>query len=346
MKETVRNTIQQYLKSYYTNDFETLISLLDEEETNNYVNRFVEFAIKMDYFGETDGFLQRIGVENLNALKNMRPKEFMSKVLNLTKKEIGEDEIHKIVNAIEIKNINLEGKIATVNYTYPVSYFGEDEIMESTMILTNQEKNWKIHFKSGLDQALSSFQNEMDSYYEKKSKDKIHNLTHHVNDLEKIVLIGYKNMNGDIVFEPRFKDGGEFSDGYAYVQVMSKYGYIDKTGELVIKPQFDSAKNFSEDLAGVQLSNSDKWAFINKKGEIKIEHTFDEVSEFNEGLCAVEINEKWGFINKKGEIVIKCQYEEVSDFWSDETDVVLLDENGELQTIYINKKGEIVDEEE
>lgn len=96
MKESVKNTIQQYLKSYYTNDFETLISLLDEAETKNYVNRFVEFAIKMDYFGETDGFLNKIGGDNLDVLTKMKPKVFMSKILNLTKQEIGEDEINKI----------------------------------------------------------------------------------------------------------------------------------------------------------------------------------------------------------------------------------------------------------
>lgn len=346
MKEIVKNTIQKYLRSYYTNDFDTLISLLDETETVNYVNRFVDFAVKMDYFGETDDFLKSMDVENLDVLTKMNPKDFMLNIINLTKQELGEDELSRIVDGMEVTNISLEGKVASVSYTYPVSYFGEDEIRESKVILTNQDESWKIHFKSGLDQALSSFQNDMDSYYEKKSKDKIHNLTHHVNDLEKIVLIGYKNMNGDIVFEPRFKDGGEFSDGYAYVKVMSKYGYIDKTGELVIKPQFDSARNFSEDLAGVLLTNSTKWAFINKEGEIKIEPTFDEVSEFNEGLCAVEINKKWGFINKRGEIAIKCQYEEVSDFWSDKADVVLLDENGERQTVYINRNGEIVEEEE
>lgn len=346
MNETIENTIKQYLESYYTNDFETLISLLDEIETKNYVDRFVEFAMKMDHFGESEDFLNKIDVRDLEELSKLAPGQFMHKILSLTKQQIGEQEMHRILNAIEVSNITLDDKVATVSYTYPVTYFGEEEIMTSVMNLTKKGEEWKIHFKSGLDQVLSSFQNEIDSFYERKSKDQIQNLNHHVNDLEKVVLVGYKNMNGDIVFQPRFKDGGEFSDGYAYVKVMSKYGYIDNSGDIVIKPRFDSARNFSENLAGVQLSNSTLWAFINKEGKVMIQPKYDEISEFNEGLCAVEMNGKWGYINSKGEIVIKCQYEEANDFWSEETEVTRIDENGELESIYINKNGQIIDEEE
>jgi len=101
-----------------------------------------------------------------------------------------------------------------------------------------------------------------------------------------------------------------------------------------------------EDLAGIQMPDAYHWGFINKEGEVVIEPAYDEISEFNEGLCAVKQEGKWGYINRQGTIVIPCQYEEANDFWSDQTDVVRLDKDGEEEMIYINKKGEVVDEEE
>jgi hypothetical protein len=345
MEKEILKTIQQYLTSFYNNDFDTLISILDEDETEKYVKHFVEFATKMDEFGETEEFLQKIGVENLETLKKLSTYDFMNKVLALTKKEIGESEINKIINSCKITNIDIDGNVATVQYKFSIKYFDEYQEFESSMKLTKNDDRWQIHFKSGLDKVFSIFQKEIDSYYERKSKDQLHNLNHHVNDLEKITLIGYKNMDGEIVFEPRFKDGGDFSEGYAYVKVMKKYGYIDHTGDLKIKPQYVSARNFSEDLAAVQLQDSNNWGFINKNGKLIIEPKYEDVLEFNEGLCAVQLNDKWGYINNKGKVIIPCQFEEASNFWSDTTEVVKIDKHGELETVYINKKGEVVDEE-
>ena len=346
MKIQVKQTIQEYLKSFYQNDYKKTISFLDKKETEKYVGTFIAFAEQMDVFGETDEFLEKIGIDNLEYLKSLSTDDFMFKILALTKKELETGELNKMIQGIKITNIDVDKNIAIVDYTIPVSYFGEVEEVLSNVKLTKHKEDWKVHFKSSLDNALTSFQEEINLFYKRKSKDQIENLNHHPNDLEKIILVGYKNMNGDIVFEPRFKDGGDFADGYAYVKVMSKYGYIDKSGGIVIKPKYDDAKNFSEGLAAVQLPNSNYWGFINKKGIEVIPPQFDGVSEFNEELCAVLIDEKWGYINKKGKIVIPFQFEEADDFWSEETDVVRLDKDGELEYISINKQGKIVDQEE
>lgn len=345
MQEEIKYTIQRYLESYYKSDFKHLISLLDADETNQYVEQFISFAVQMDQFGESEDFLKRLGIDRVETLTKMTTYEFMTKILHLMKKELDDETLKKIISTVKITKIERSKNLATVNYTYSISYLGEDKTMDSILHLTNASGKWRIRYESSLDRVLSKFQKEIDLFEERKAKDQIQHLNHHVNDLEKITLIGYKNMNGEIVFEPRFKDGGEFSDGLAYVQVFSKYGYIDKTGEIVIKPRFKAAHNFSEGLAGVQLSNLDKWGFINVNGKMVIEPQFDKISEFNEGLCAVSINEKWGYVDKTGHIVIECQYEEANDFWDDETDVVRLNKDGDFETIYINKLGDIVEEE-
>lgn len=346
MKKEILKTIQAYLRSYYTNDYQAMMVHLDEEASNNYVEQFVSFAEQMDEFGETDDFLSKIGVDDLATLKKLSTSAFLTKIFELTKQEIDEARTNKILKRIVIKNIEIENDVASVEYTYPVSYYGGKEHMKSIMPMSKKGGEWKIHFKSQLDIALSSFQKQIDDFKKRKAKDQLENLNHHLNDLEKITLIGYQNMSGEIVFEPRFKDAGNFSGGMAYVKVMSKYGYIDQTGEIVIKPQFRKAANFSDDLAAVQIGKSRQWGFINKKGAIVIEPAYDEVSEFNEGLCAVEKDEKWGYIDNKGKVLIPFQFIEADDFWSDEAEVAIHDKDGYLETVFINKKGEIQDEEE
>ncbi len=346
MNNKIKQTIQEYLKSIYTGDFDKVISHLDKQETKKYVEEFISFAEKMDVFGETEEFLEKVGIKDLSKLKTLSTNEFMTRILTLTKREIGAEELNKMIEGIEITEINVDKDIAIVSYQIPTYYFGEEEKVPSKMKMTKQLDDWKINFSSGLDRILSSFQQEIDLYHERKFKDQLDELNHNFNDLGKVTLVGYKNMNGDIVFEPRFKDGGDFSEGLAYVKVMSKYGFIDKTGEIVIKPMFNDTKNFSEDLAGVQLPKTNKWGFINTNGKLLIEPSFDEVSEFNEGFCAIRIDQKWGYINTEGKIVIPCKFEQANNFWDGEAEVIRLDEDGDFEHIYINKQGEIVDYEE
>lgn len=347
MEEQIRITIKEYMKAFYKSDYEKLLSFLDKKETDNYVKKFIDFADQMDVFGETDDFLKKIKIDNLASLKALSTKEFMTKIFSLTKTEIGEKKMNKLLKNIKIIKVDVDGDIANVKYSIPVSYFGEVQITEQNMTMTQQNEGWKIHFKSGLDTALSSFQEEINLFYKRKSKDNLTNLKHHPNDLEKVTLVGYKNMNGDIVFEPRFKDGGDFSEEMAYVKVMNKYGYIDKNGEIVIKPAYIDAKNFSEQLAAVELTDTHQWGFINRKGKMIIEPKFDDVSSFNHGFCAVQMDDKWGYIDKTGKLVIPCIFHEASDFWDNEADVTRYGEDeDEFEYITINKEGKRIDEEE
>jgi len=117
MKEQIKATIQEYLRSYYTSDYKKLISLLDEDETKNYVDSFVAFAIKMDEFGESEDFLTKIKIPSLTALQKMSSNQFMTKLLGMSKQEIGEKEMNKMIAGIELTGIETDAKVATVNYT-------------------------------------------------------------------------------------------------------------------------------------------------------------------------------------------------------------------------------------
>src|SRR6185369_4222873 len=64
----------------------------------------------------------------------------------------------------------------------------------------------------------------------------------------------------------------------------TKIGYIDRTGNIVIQPQFDAGRDFSEGLAaigkiaertvgGVRTPEL-RWGFINERGQIVISAKF------------------------------------------------------------------------
>lgn len=345
MNQEIENTLKKYLHAYYRQDFDTMLAILHEEDLVAYRNTFVDFAEKMDVFGETEDFLKKVKVKDLSTLKKMSVKDFMILIFKMVTKELGENEVKKMIKGTKIVHIDTAEVLTIVRYQIPLKMFGEWDMLESEVEMIFSDGEWKLLFKSGLSMVMQSFQKEIDLYYERKSRDKLENLGHE-SDLTTYTVVGFTNLNDEIVFEARFKDAGYFSNGLAYVQIMKKYGYINLKGDIAIKPRFLDARDFSEKRAAVQLSvgKSERlWGFINTRGKLIIEPQYEEVGEFNEGLCAVCKQEKWGFIDKKGQTKIPHQFFFAGDFENGEVEVEILNENDELITLMLDKKGNIVD---
>ena len=93
-----------------------------------------------------------------------------------------------------------------------------------------------------------------------------------------------------------------------YARKNGKIGFIDLKGNWVIEPKFDKAKAFSKNLAPVAIGK--KWGYVNMKGALVIEAEYNDAEPFSaEGLAAVKEDKNWGFINESGKIVIPTQYE-------------------------------------
>lgn len=127
-------------------------------------------------------------------------------------------------------------------------------------------------------------------------------------------LQGFIDKTGNMVIEPRFFLGGDFSEGLANVSEgdmdNALWGYIDKTGAWVIKPQFQGllgANPFSEGLAAVKKDG--KFGYIDKSGKWIIEPQFDYAHDFARGLAKVDVRDPVtgetheGYIDKTGEWV-------------------------------------------
>lgn len=164
---------------------------------------------------------------------------------------------------------------------------------------------------------------------------------------------GYIDKLGKIKIKPQFVSAQNFSDGLAGVYIKGEgYGYIDYQGRFVIKPtnKFVDLYPFYEGRAIVHLRNSaSKCNFINKQGRIinpeDQKLICDENIVFNngfsEGLLMAVKNGKYGYIDRDGKVSISARFDYAQNF-SDGLAKVLIKENGQSITKYIDKRGHYI----
>jgi WG repeat protein len=121
----------------------------------------------------------------------------------------------------------------------------------------------------------------------------------------------------EVLNDPRVnsREVGE-REGIEFFQVMKngKTGFRDLDGNVVIEPKYESAEMFSEGLSAVQLTEKGKFGFINTKGEMVIPPTFEYAGSFGNGLASFRAHDLYGFIDRTGKEVIVPQYAWVDQF--------------------------------
>ena len=120
-----------------------------------------------------------------------------------------------------------------------------------------------------------------------------------ITDIEKY---WYINKSGKCVFNKKFEDACEFTNGFARVKD-AKYSYfIDREGEYASH----LPRNCSMFDNGVAYCG---WRLIDTSGNVLIDSIHEWTGASNEFL-KVRRNDKWGFIDRKGNIIIDFQYEQ------------------------------------
>ena len=118
--------------------------------------------------------------------------------------------------------------------------------------------------------------------------------------------LGYMDVDGNIAIEPRFDQGGEFSEGLAPVQIEGHWVFIDKSG--ATKAELPPDVIFAEPLSdGLSLATSAaqpdrKFGYIDKKGQWAVKPVWDDANPFHDGLAYVGIwrNGIVAYIDHKG----------------------------------------------
>lgn len=118
--------------------------------------------------------------------------------------------------------------------------------------------------------------------------------------------LGYMDLDGNIAIEPRFDQGGEFSEGLAAVQLEGHWVFIDKSG--ATKAQLPPDVIFAEPLSdGLSLATSAaqpdrKFGYVDKDGKWAVKPAWDDANPFHDGLAYVGIwrNGIVAYIDRKG----------------------------------------------
>ena len=130
-------------------------------------------------------------------------------------------------------------------------------------------------------------------------------------------LVGYMNLAGEWVIEPKFQETHLFSEGLAAAKLpgeTSQYGYIDKSGRWAIAPKFKDAFPFSDGLASVKVVDrgQERTGYIDASGAFVIPPQFEQGRNFERGLAICRpVGGKTGFIDKTGEFVVEPKFESV-----------------------------------
>lgn len=166
-------------------------------------------------------------------------------------------------------------------------------------------------------------------------------------------LFGYKNAEGKVVIEPKFKEEpGRFHDGMALIKEKNIYGYINTKGIAVIPLQFYIATDFHNGVAGVRdyiyredgaVSTSSMQYWIDKAGNEVFEVEFLSGSPFYEGYSAVEKGKlhispnKWSYIDMSGALATDKEFDRCREFKNGYAEVQLNEKWG-----MIDKQFELI----
>lgn len=140
--------------------------------------------------------------------------------------------------------------------------------------------------------------------------------------------IGFLRPDGSFAIEPRYRSGGGFWEGLAFVSEKGpfEYGYIDEKGELVIPYQFFSATDFKQGRALVKMETNRKelgqhsfqitygYGFIDKTGKWIVEPKYPLAEQYSEDRAVIATLEARGYIDLDGNEIVPPRYKHALAF--------------------------------
>ncbi len=346
MQEKIIEAFKAYTHALYRPDWDAVIASLyppDVEKLHTVCTTLMEL---ISPFGEQKEFLRFFpGIENPESFKTLTPEAFAVLFLSGAMNKVAKEQRIQLIETTSIDSVVVSGDHAQIAYSFLMNMEGETFSVdrEAEMILENAV--WYVRIRAGFDQVLERFQQDIDLYNDRKSKDRIPKDGIEDDDLKPFAIYGYRDWEtGHTIMEPRFKSAGAFSEGLAAVSIFSKFGYINKQGEIAIKPEFVSAEAFSEGLAVVSLydgAHDEKYGFINRDGAYAIMPQYEAANAFKEGLAAVKQGGLWGYITPTGQEKIGFHFLEAGDFIGKTAWVKVATDDGEVE-LEISRTGKVV----
>jgi hypothetical protein len=144
--------------------------------------------------------------------------------------------------------------------------------------------------------------------------------------------VGYDDLAGRRVIEPRFEDGGPFIEGLARVRSEDGYGFIRPDGSVAVPLEYGSAllrfsggrtlavsdgRAWLIDPSGRRVADLGPWEWPEMAGE----EGFDDLEQyvglddfFAHGLIPWQRNGKWGYVDRDGRWAVEPRFEITQPF--------------------------------
>jgi len=129
-------------------------------------------------------------------------------------------------------------------------------------------------------------------------------------------LYGYMDVSGEVVIAPCYGFAQEFSDGVGRVLFSpGMQGFVDGSGAPLFDQKFDEAGDFSDGYAVVY--DRDSCGIIDKAGRVVIPFEFEDLGGFYDGVTIAQRNGKFGLIDRDARVVSDFLYDEMDGFDSE-----------------------------
>ncbi len=129
---------------------------------------------------------------------------------------------------------------------------------------------------------------------------------------------GLINEKGEYVIEHQYDFLGGVHNGLVSFRQNDLIGFWDVNGNVVIEPKFHWADEFSEGLCVVstdwQTDEPRLYGYIDTTGNLKIDFKFQHANKFENGIGKVQLNHLWGAVDKEGKEVVEIKHKCTSDF--------------------------------
>uniref|UniRef100_UPI00286EBC6A WG repeat-containing protein n=1 Tax=Anaerosporobacter sp. TaxID=1872529 RepID=UPI00286EBC6A len=124
-------------------------------------------------------------------------------------------------------------------------------------------------------------------------------------------VYGYIDKTGKTIVPCKYREIGEFQNGYAKV-LNGRYGMVDKTGKEIISTRYTSVFPFADGFIIAYGWDGNNWSFaFDKNGKEIIKGKGLDLSTFSNGL--LRVNGRY-IIDTTGKQVVKSgKYEKISD---------------------------------
>ncbi|MCB9280748.1 MAG: WG repeat-containing protein [Lewinellaceae bacterium] len=98
------------------------------------------------------------------------------------------------------------------------------------------------------------------------------------------------NNRGEALSPVKYREIGDFREGFAVVRTGKQYGLINRYGKEVIPPVYERLGDLSEGLIAARAPNRHNWIFLDTTGKQAFDGAFDWISPFSGGMAFVQIN--------------------------------------------------------